>query len=511
MHSAAIVLPLFSLRSETDLGRGEIPALATLAAWMDRIGHRVLQLLPLSEPAPGEASPYSAFSVLAIDPLYIGVAALAGVAQADYRRAQAQVAGRPSLPRDQLCALKFPLLKAAFEYFRRHGNGEERDGFEDFVAANRQWLEDYVLFRALKERFHWASWESWPPALARREPAALAAVAEELEPELAMYRYWQFLAWRQWRELTAVRAATHIRLSGDLAFCPARDSADVWSHQELFDLTCSVGAPPDSFSLNGQRWGLPLPDWKRMAADDFRWWRMRARQIGQMFDLVRIDHVVGFYRTYFFADAEDAGRFVPAQENEQLAQGERLLAVLQQELGHDALIAEDLGAVPPWVRASLTRLGIPGLKVFRWEREHWGQPDESLIPPGSFPELSVAVTGTHDTEPLASWWRDAPLSERRQVAAALSFPPHLELTSGRLEPEVLDAILAALYRAPSRLTMVPWQDLFGLESRINVPGTIGGQNWRYRMPVTVERLAVNPAMVARSAQLRRLAELGGRA
>lgn len=510
MRCAAIVLPLSALRSDTDLGRGEIPALAHLASWMDRIGHRMVQLLPLSEPAPGEASPYSACSVFAIDPLYIGMAGLTGVPQADFRRAREYVADRPSLGRAELWAIRLPLLKAAFEHFQAQGDPGEHRRFESFAADNREWLDDYALFRALKERFRWSSWESWPIALARRDPRALAELAAELDTELRMYRYWQYLAWRQWRALDSVRKRFDVKIGGDLAFCPARDSADVWSHQELFDLDRTVGAPPDAFSETGQRWGLPLPNWQRMAADNFKWWRMRARQTAEMFDLVRIDHLVGFYRTYSFATGEDLGRFSPAEEEQQLAQGEKFMAMIEEELGPDALIAEDLGAVPPWVRASIARLGVPGLKIFRWERDNWGRADERFIPPARFAELSVAATGTHDTESLAQWWHSLILAERYRLAAAMEFPEHLKLVGNRLDRCVLDAMLTALYRSSSRLVMVVWQDLFGLYSRINVPGTTGGRNWMYRMPVAVERLASNPAFAARSAQLRAMAELGGR-
>lgn len=512
MRAAAIILPLFSLRSSADLGRGEIPQLAELGKWMAEIDHRVLQLLPLCELGPSETSPYSALSVFAIDPLYIALDDLPGISAADLSRARSRAQGRMALLRPEVYQIKMPLLGAAFEHFCRHGSVQERRGFDDFTARNRQWLDDYVLFRALKERFSWVSWEDWPPELAGREPQALARVGAEMAQTLAMYRYFQFLACRQWDDLSSMRKTLGLRIIGDLAFCPSRDSADVWANQELFLLERSVGAPPDDFNLKGQRWGLPMPNWPRMAADDFKWWRMRTRFAAGLFDLLRVDHVVGFYRTYSYgSDPDDLGCFFPEEEDEQCIQGENFVTMLKEEAGPDSLIAEDLGTVPPWVKTSLTAQGVPGLKVFRWERENWGEPDERFKPPASYPELAVAATGTHDTDTLVRWWRTTELEEREKLALALALPASVKLARPSLSLAMLDLILQTLYTSPARLVMAPLPDLLGQGARINLPGTVRENNWSYRMPVALDRLHSSSAMKARTAELRRLARLGGRA
>lgn len=511
MRAAAVLLPLFSLRRRDDLGRGEIPALAELTSWLDRIGHRVLQVLPLCEPAPEENSPYNALSVFALDPLLIGMRELAGVTPQAYARARAQVGSRRSLSRRELWAIKGPLLADAFAHFETAGDPHARAQFARYLAAERDWLEDYALFRALKQKMNWRAWEAWPPPLARREAAALEHARRELARPIAMCQYWQFLAARQWQALGARRRDLGIRVSGDLAFCPARDSADVWANQHQFRLDRSVGAPPDAFSPEGQRWGLPLPDWPAMAQDDFRWWRRRARHAASLFELVRIDHVVGFYRTYHYpCEQPDApGRFTPESEEAQLAQGESFIAMLKQEIGADALIAEDLGSVPEWVKASLSRLGVPGLKVFRWEREHWGTPRERVISPADYPQLAVATTGTHDTEPLAQWWREAGARERQEVALAFALPP-AQVGERRLDQARCDGILRPLYLSPARLVMIPMQDLFGWSGRVNWPGTTSPRNWRYRLPIPLEDFAHSAAIRERTAQLRQLAQLGRR-
>jgi len=506
-RAAAILLPLFSLRCENDLGRGEIHELRPFAQWMLQMGHRVLQLLPLSESASGENSPYSALSVFSIDPLYISVAALAGIPDADLDRARTRVGGRRCVPRAELRAIKLPLMTAAFLHFRAHGSADERAGFELFAAENRHWLDDYALFRALKDRFEWADWKQWPAELRDLHHDAIAAARRELADPIALYSYWQYLAWRQWTEMRAELAALGVSLIGDLAFLPAADSSDVWANQHLFMLDRLVGAPPDAFSVKGQRWGLPMPSWTWMRGDDLRWWRERARHSARLFDMLRIDHVVGFYRTYSFsADPDEPGEFYPKAEEAQREQGEAFFRMLKQEAGEDAIIGEDLGTVPPWVRISLSALGVLGLKVFRWEKKDWRTPRERFIPPAQYPELSVAISGTHDTETVAQWWREAAPAERAQLAKAMNFPKRADLAAPHLSIDVLDAILGPLFAAPSRLMMAPVQDLFGWEERINVPGSIDDSNWSYRLPQTIERLIADPAIVRRAAQLRAMAQ-----
>ncbi len=176
-------------------------------------------------------------------------------------------------------------------------------------------------------------------------------------------------------------------LGGDLSFSPAQDSADVWAHQELFILDRTVGTPPDAFAAEGQRWGLPMPNWDRMEHEGHRWWRMRARHAAGLYDLFRVDHVVGLYRTFSFGpNRDEPGAYFPADEGAQRRQGEEVIRAIKEEAGESAIIAEDLGSIPPWVRESLAALGLPGYKVFRWEKENWNTPEERFVAPSAYPE-----------------------------------------------------------------------------------------------------------------------------
>jgi 4-alpha-glucanotransferase len=510
-RSAGILIPLFSIRTADDLGRGEIGGLGPMLRWALSMGHRMIQLLPIDETTPGEASPYSALSVFAIDPLYITLDGLAGIPAAALRRAHEELGGERSPPRDRMRLVKLGLLQRAYRWFRDKGDDAERARLAEFEHRNARWLDDYALFRALKEQFEWRAWQQWPAALRDREAEALAAARRKFGDASAMYRYWQFLADAQLGRIRAEFAAAGASLVGDLAFSPGLDSAEVWANQDQFDLSRLVGAPPDAFNPAGQRWGLPMPNWERMRAAGWSLLRARMRRARELYDLVRIDHVVGLYRTYNFSlDPDGPGCFTPADEADQRAQGDTILRALQQEAGTTALIAEDLGMIPSWVRESLRVLGVPGYKVLRWEREGQGNPGDPFIAPARYPELSLATSGTHDTETLAQWWQECGPHQRRVLLESLGIGERGAPNDEVLGEATLDAILEALYAAPSLLIIEPLQDLFGWTARINFPGTVGDDNWSWRLPAAIERLMENPAIAQRGAVLAAIASRSGR-
>lgn len=510
-RSAGILIPLFSLRSDDDLGRGEILHMKKMIDFALRMGHRGIQLLPLDETAPGEASPYSALSVFAIDPLYISAAELPGVGRLAIRRARKSVgAAKRNVPRPRYVGAKSELLEGAFRTFSARGRQRDNRALDDFIQENSYWLDDYVLFRALKEKFDFRSWEEWPGDIARREPGALSSARREMAERIRKHAWLQFVAHRQWREVREYAAERGAWIGGDLAFSPGRDSDLVWSHQDSFDLTRTAGAPPDAFSENGQRWGLPMPDWKAMRADGFEIWRSRVRHARTLYDAMRIDHVVGLYRTFSFcADPEQPGTFMPETEEEQRAQGEDLIRAIKEEAPDAMLVAEDLGTIPPWVRQSLAALGIPGYKVVIWERENWHTPDERFIDPREYDELSLATTGTHDTDTLRVWWREQPLEERIKFVGSLDLKARLN-PRAELCGASLDAVIEALYAAPSIISVVPIQDLFGWSARINHPGTVSDSNWSYRLPLTLERIEESRAIRAREQRLLEITRRTGR-
>jgi 4-alpha-glucanotransferase len=283
------------------------------------------------------------------------------------------------------------------------------------------------------------------------------------------------------------------------------DSADVWARQHDFRFDASVGAPPDAFSETGQDWGFPAYRWQNIAAGGFRWLAARARRSAELYDGYRVDHLVGFFRTYVREQNGEAA-FVPAEQSEQAMQGERVLDVLSATGAR--IIAEDLGVIPDFVRDTLQRLEIPGYKVLRWERL-WDVEGQPLKNPAEYPPTSVATSGTHDTEPLAQWWDEAPVEERRAVAA-------LAAACGTCDPDApfndatRDAILGLLYASGSDIVLLPINDLFGWRDRINTPALISDRNWTWRLPWPVDDLQVEEQGRARAAFTRSLAERCGR-
>jgi len=518
-RTAGLLLPLFSMPSSRSWGIGEILDLIPLAAWAREAGLGFVQLLPINEMAAGQTSPYSATSAMAIDPIFISLhavqdfVAMGGEARLDLGDQIAIRAARTS-SRVEYAAIrraKQNALRMAFSYFwdTEWVRGTARAGsFAAFCAWEEYWLADYALFRALSDRFDNRPWADWETEYRVRDPETLELARKDLETEILFHQYMQWLADDQW-ETTRERAAP-VALFGDFPFMVSADSADVWARQHLFRFDRTVGVPPDAFSATGQDWGLPVYQWDAMAEDDFKWLRDRVRRTCRLFDGYRIDHVVGFYRTYSRPIGQKQGSFDPAEEPAQLAQGERLMSIFLE--GAARVVAEDLGSVPDFVRQSLTRLGIPGYKVFRWERA-WNDPGQPYHDPATYPTLAVATTGTHDTEPVAAWWDEATVEERRVVAAVRSLTSLHGvdgLESLPFSQTLLDEILRILFACPADLLVLPVQDVFGWRDRINTPATVTDHNWTWRLPWAVDQLNQEAEPNSRAATLKAWAEESGR-
>jgi 4-alpha-glucanotransferase len=513
---AGILLPLFSMPSSRSWGIGEIADIPLVAGWLHQGGQDLLQLLPINEMAVGQRSPYSAMTAMAIDPIYISVHALEefqaiGGEQAMSRAWQADLAAVRStttIDYARVRALKEEALRASFERFvsELEQRNEHAAAFRRWCDSQSWWLRDYALFRAIHAREQDRAWTEWPAPLRDREPQALDAAREALASEV-LYREWlQWVADDQWQE--AKRKSAPVSLLGDLPFMVDGDSADVWSHADEFDMTTSVGAPPDAFSETGQNWGLPVYRWDVLASRDFDWLRQRARRSADLYDGYRVDHLVGFYRTYVFPADEQPRYFTPEGEEAQRRLGETLLGIFGDAGAR--IIAEDLGTIPDFVRTSLRELGIPGYRVFRWERR-WKEEGQPFIAPASYPVASVATTGTHDTETLAEWWEGL---EEEDLRAVVDTPglqlPEAELDATTLTPAVRDAFLEVLFASGSNYLLLPIQDVFGWRDRVNIPGTMGDGNWTWRLPWPVEALATGAEACERANTLRRWSELTGR-
>jgi 4-alpha-glucanotransferase len=504
-----LLIPLFACPSSTSWGVGDIGDIQSITAWLVGAGQRVLQLLPINEMAPGQQSPYSAISAMAVDPIYIRVpdvpdfAALGGESSLSREDRERLDAARraPRIDYAAVRALKHAALSAAFARFSEAEWCRDTDrarALRTFLSEQAWWIEDYSVFRAIHAHRGEQPWGEWPGEWQRREPAAIKTIRQELAPAILFYQYLQWQAALQWRR--ARERARGVQLFGDLPFMVDGDSADVWARQQQFHLDASLGAPPDAFSATGQDWGMPVYRWDVMAAEDYRWLRERARRSADLYDGYRIDHLVGFYRTYGRRIPGGEAFFTPPDEPSQLALGEQILTLLRAAGAE--IIAEDLGTVPDFVRESIARLGVPGFCVFRWER-YWHSEGQPFKDPSLYPAVSVATSGTHDTEPLAIWWEHASGEERRMVSGLPTvrrIAPAADIARRPYDEATRDVLLESLFAASSRLLVLPVQDVFGWRDRVNEPGTVSEQNWTFRLPWPSDRL--DDVLEARECQTR---------
>ena len=560
---AGLLAPLFALRSEEDLGVGDVRCLRELVDWAADNGFRLVQLLPINETG-SDNSPYMAISSVALEPTTLNISPemIPELSRADYdlhlQKYDLQALRSGPVQYREVKTLKNALLESAFDAFRANAlrrNTIRARRFRGFVKEEADWLEDYALFRVLMERNGTECWDRWPAeqATASKAKAWLAAqtssVRRALELRMRFFMYVQWLAFTQWRELKAHCDRRGIALMGDIPFGVSYYSADVFAHGQLFDLHWSGGAPPeilfkdDLFTQKwGQNWGIPLYRWEAMESDGYAWWRTRVGKVREMFHLFRIDHVLGFFRIYSFPwrperngefldlspeqAAEHAGgelpHFIPrddsSHENREANhfQGKKVLHLLCETVGQYRLIGEDLGQVPEYVRPCLGDLGIAGFKIPVWERKQ----DGWLIDGSFYERLSVATYATHDHPPLKALWNNLyqatqepsaeaghALEEMRKLAGFAQLPGQLPRP---WDDEVHQCLLSGLFGSNSWIASLMITDLFASEQRFNVPGAIADSNWSERLAQTVGQWSSDPAVVSRMQRVKELLGQSGR-
>ena len=520
---AGMLVPLFSMPSTRSWGIGEIGDLERMTSWLAGAGLRLLQLLPITETSPHDPSPYGSISAMAIDPQYISIANMEDFAaiggeerlEGRLRESLARVRSSSAIDYRAVRTLKQVVLKRAFDHFvatEWKAESARAAALRAFATEHAWWLDDYSLFRALYARHQDRPWTEWPGPIRTRQAHAIEVERRALKEEMLFRTYLQWVADEQWQ--AARKRSNGVALFGDLPFIVSGDSADVWSRQDEFSQEGSVGVPPDAFSASGQDWGLPPYLWDVVRERDFGWLRQRATRMAQLFDGYRVDHVVGFYRTFVRPRGGGKGVFTPADEPSQLALGECVLGVFRSTGAE--IVAEDLGTVPDFVRESLARAGIPGYKVFRWER-HWHAPGQPFRDPPEYPAAAVATSGTHDTEPMTMWWANAPAEERRAVLETPWVRDRLgegqrkqAVESPVLSSEVRTVLLEVLFASGANLLILPIQDVFGWSDRINQPATIGDQNWTWRLPWPTDQMVTQPDAIAAARQLRGWSSAYGR-
>ncbi|MEO8481621.1 MAG: 4-alpha-glucanotransferase [Acidobacteriota bacterium] len=514
---AGINVPLFSIRSSESWGIGEIPDLLPLVAWLHDAGCSRLMVLPLGTMPSGMTSPYSAISTLSIDPIFISLAGVSDFARAggtpalsvDAQAAIGSARQSPMVDYDAVRRAKDEAHALAFAAFLKEEWEQltpRASSLAAYVARERWWLDDYALYLAIAASRAEPSWRAWPAPLRDREPRALDEARRQLSREVLLHQYLQWVAEGQWQTARVEAHRRGVALVGDLPFVAGANSPEVWARVDEFRLDVSAGVPPDAFSPTGQDWGLPMYKWDTIRGTGYAWMRQRGRRMAGLYDILRVDHVIGLYRT-FGRPALGDPFFSPADEPDQIAQGEAVMRALSES--GLSLIAEDLGVVPDFLRPSLARLHMPGCKVMRWERD-WHAEGAPYLNPADYPPLSAAMTGTHDTEPLAVWWDNLPEADRAAVLAIPSMAARGLSPDEGWCPAIRDALIDLAAESASDEVIFPIQDLFGWPARVNAPGTVTSHNWTWCLPFPIDGLQRRPDGQERAAFLRALLARAGR-
>jgi 4-alpha-glucanotransferase len=464
------------------------PAAYEFADFLASARQGLWQVLPLGPPANGN-SPYSSTSAFAGNPLLISLERLAERGWIDSSQLTSLPRETGAVDYEEVFQRKLPLIVEAARTFLEKARGNARNRLESFCDDNAWWLEDFVLFDALRDRNERRCWKEWPRALARREPQALTAARNELIAEMELGRVVQFFFYEQWRALRRYCGRRSVRIVGDIAIFVAYDSADVWAHSDLFRLKDDLepeavsGVPPDAFSATGQRWGSPLYDWKEIRVRGYDWWIDRLRWATQTCDYIRLDHFRGFEQFWEIPASELTavkGRWVDGPKDE-------LFNKLRDALGGLPFFAEDLGYITPAVHALRERHGIPGLAVLQFGFADAGA---HVYLPHRLTTDRVVYTGTHDNDTTLGWWESGVSeSERRAIQAYV----------GPCEDGIHWALIRLAQESVASLAVVPLQDVLGLgsEARLNTPSVSDGNfRWRYQPGSLTRSLAEKLAALA---------------
>lgn len=464
MRKTGILMHISSLPSKYGIGTfGE--SAYTFIDKLNEAKQSYWQILPLGPTSYGD-SPYQTFSAFAINPYFIDLDFLIkdnllkkeDIIDSTYKSNQ--------IDYKKIYDERFLVLRKAFNNFDLKNND-----YLSFVSKHEKWLNDYALFMAIKKKFNDKSIDYWDNDLRNYKPTAINKAKLELKDEINFYLFLQFEAYRQWDNLKKYANSKNIKIIGDLPIYIAYDSSDLWANPKIFKLdkenipTHVAGVPPDNFSKDGQLWGNPIYDWKYLEETNYNWWVRRLRSTFELFDVVRIDHFIGFVHYYQipFGDlTAKNGKWVDGPSY-------KLFETLKKELGTLDIIAEDLGLITDGVRDLLKKTGYPGMKLLQFAFD--SNEDNNYLP-HYYDKNTVAYTGTHDNPTSKEYFK---LLNKNDLKYALNYMNH------RFGNKVLSLIKETL-KSPSYIAIIPIQDylFLGKNARINTPSTLGN-NWTWRL------------------------------
>ena len=463
MRKSGILMHISSLPSPYGIGTMGRAA-REFVDFLQESGQSVWQLLPICPTGYGD-SPYQSCCTYAGNPYFIDLDELKDwglLKKTEY--VDIDWEGTPdAVNYGALYEKRYPILRKAAERFLQligpgcvdgsYALGMARE-YQAFCGKNGFWLSDYAMFMARK-----------------------AGAKTERTREAEMIKVYQFFFWKQWWSLKAYANKRGIAILGDLPIYVPLDSVDVWAHPEFFQLDENkmprevAGVPPDGFTAEGQLWGNPLYDWEYMEQDGFAWWVNRIRYLCDVYDMLRIDHFRGFESYYAIPYGETTAK----NGRWKKGPGIKLFRAVEEKIGKQNIIAEDLGYLTEAVHELLRETGFPGMKVLEFafdSRESSG----STYLPHHYERNCVAYPGTHDNNTILGW-----LSELSPEDAAYA-RKYLRLGDDEENSQICWNVIGALWGSVADLTVVQMQDVLGLgsEARMNTPSTLG-KNWKWRM------------------------------
>ncbi len=524
---AGTAIPVFSLRTEDDLGVGEFYDLKKMVDWAAETGQSILQLLPINDTTMlhtwEDSYPYNPNSTFALHPQFLHLPAAGVKEDAEYKALQAELNALEQIDYERVNTAKLALLRKAYE--KNFKKLSAKKDYQEFVEKNSHWLIPYAAFCVLRDQNGTPDFSKWK-GYAKYNKKKVGAFCEEHRTDIDFWCFVQYHLDLQLSEVCRYAHSKGVIFKGDLPIGISRTSVDAWLYPELFHMDSQAGAPPDAFSADGQNWGFPTYNWEKMAEDGYAWWKSRLAKMSEYFDAFRIDHILGFFRIWeipMWTKSGLNGYFNPAlpyPAHELQNQGfdvndDGLFLQDPRQEGHyhpkiGARDTQSYHILDAYRRASFDRLYNDFF--YRRNNEFWKDKammklpalldstgmlacgeDLGMIPatvpqvmsdlrilsleiqrmpksvevnfanPAWYPYLSVCTTSTHDMNPIRAWWE-----EDRQVTEMFWH----EMLGGQgdapyfCEPWICRQILDQHLWSPAMLTVLPLQDWLSMDAAL---------------------------------------------
>lgn len=493
MRECGILLPIASLPSAYGIGAFSKEAYDFIDK-LKKAGQNYWQILPVGPTGYGD-SPYQSFSAFAGNPYFIDLEQLIkeGLLTEEECR-QADFGKDPTtIDYEAIYKNRFPVLRKAYERWKKKADQSDRELSGLLEAELCEETREYCFYAAVKKSFGEKNWAEWDEDIKLRKPEAVKRYREKLADEILFYEFQQMEFKKQWKQLKQYAHKKGIRIIGDIPIYVAFDSADSWSHPELFqfDEECRpisvAGCPPDAFSATGQLWGNPLYRWDYHEETGFAWWMRRMEYCFDLYDVVRVDHFRGFDEYYSIPAGEETAMHGTWEKGPGLS----IFKKMKETFGTVDIIAEDLGFLTPSVRKLLEDTGFPGMKVLQFA---FDSRETSNYLPYFYPHNCVVYTGTHDNDTVRGWYKVLKPEDRKLAEDYMN-------NAGTPEEEIPWDFIRLALASVADLAVIPIQDYLGLDgtARINLPSTLGG-NWTWRM----KKGQFTPRIIKRCREMNRL-------